>query len=131
MPHEVFTPDTAGMEVIIPQSKYLNVEIQPMKGEAQFETPVIVLVPSTSDKGAVFMDYLLRTTVAKGRSAPVPVRARMVEPSFSVTYNKTQGSTIERVVLVLNGLSKSRLGAMTLEKLYVAVSRVTDGAHIA
>lgn len=48
-----------------------------------------------------------------------------VELGFAVTYHKSQGKTLQRVVLVLDGRGTIKLGG-----LYVAISRVRSGAHL-
>ena len=59
------------------------------------------------------------------------MRQHKVEPGFAFTYNKLQGATLERLILVLNDHSKTKLGRMTLQKLFVALSRVRMGKHLA
>ena len=54
------------------------------------------------------------------------------EAAFALTYNKLQGATVERLILVLRNLSGvARLGNMTVQKLFVALSRVRQGKHLA
>lgn len=54
-----------------------------------------------------------------------------VEQGFVFTYNKLQGATLDRLILVLNDLTKCKLGDMSIHKLYVALSRVRNGRHLA
>jgi hypothetical protein len=69
---------------------------------------------------------------AKSKSKLIPtVRAHPVDVTFAITYNKVQGMTLDRLILVLHDLNASRLGKMSVQKLYVALSRVKLGKHIA
>ena len=46
-----------------------------------------------------------------------------LEAAFVFTYNKLQGATLARLILVLHDLSGlARLGNMTVQKLFVALS---------
>ena len=54
-----------------------------------------------------------------------------VEQGFCFTYNKLQGATIDRLIIVLYDLSNCKLGKLCLHKLYVALSRVRKGKHLA
>jgi len=49
---------------------------------------------------------------------------------FAVTYNKVQGETKSRVVLVLATPSGSKLGNLTVEKFFVGISRVRHADHL-
>ena len=64
-------------------------------------------------------------------SRPEEPAAHPVQQGFCFTYNKLQGATVARLILVLNDLSKCRLGNMSIHKLYVALSRVRFGKHLA
>ena len=54
-----------------------------------------------------------------------------VEQGFCFTYNNLQGATIDRLIIVLYDLSNCKLGKLCLHKLYVALSRVRKGRHLA
>ena len=54
-----------------------------------------------------------------------------VEQGFVFTYNKLQGATLDRLILVLDDLTKCKLGEMSIHKLYVALSRVRNRKHLA
>ena len=54
-----------------------------------------------------------------------------VEQGFVFTYKKLQGATLDRFILVLNDLTKCKLGDMSIHKLYVALSRVRNGRYLA
>lgn len=131
MPDEACGPEAAGVEIQIPQPKFLHIQLQPMKGENPYAESVIVPVPAVSDEGVAFSEYLSRTTVRNGRPGTVAVRNHTVDPGFALTYEKTQGATIKRIILCLSNLAKPELGHMTLEKFYVAILRVEKGAHVA
>lgn len=64
------------------------------------------------------------------KGAPSVLRHRF-SAAFAFTYNKAQGMTRERVVIVLHKTPGVRLGAMTIEKVFVGVSRVRERAHLA
>ena len=52
--------------------------------------------------------------------------------AFAFTYNKLQGATLTRLILVLHDLSgQARLENMSIQKVYVALSRVRQGTHLA
>ena len=62
---------------------------------------------------------------------PPSVRVHPVEAAFAFTHNKLQGATLSRLILSLADLNACKLGAMSLEKLYVALTRVRFGKHMA
>lgn len=68
--------------------------------------------------------------ILKGSLIP-SVLMHDVQQSFSFMYNKLQGATVDRLILVINYLSKCKLGKMCIHKLYVALSRVRKGKHLA
>ena len=59
------------------------------------------------------------------------VLSHPVAPAFSYTFEKTQGATMDRLVLSLADLEEVKLGQMDVRKLFVALSRVRRGAHLA
>ena len=61
----------------------------------------------------------------------VPARVFKVEPGFAFTYNKLQGATVDRLVLMLDDVSTMNMGTMTCNKLNVAFTRVTCSANMA
>lgn len=64
------------------------------------------------------------------KSAP-SVGVHMFSPGFAYTYNKLQGMTLDRVVMVCHRSRNVRLGVMTIEKFFVGASRVRRGEHLA
>ena len=54
-----------------------------------------------------------------------------IETAFTMAYNALQGSTVERVIVVLGDLGSTGLGGMSLPKVNVAMTRVKLMAHIA
>ena len=61
----------------------------------------------------------------------VQARVFKVEPGFAFTFNKLQGSTLERLVLMLDDVSSMNLGSLNCPKLNVAFTRVTRSANLA
>ena len=58
------------------------------------------------------------------------VRRHALSLAFTVTYNKVQGQTLSRVVLVLATPKGARLWHLTIEMYFVRISRVGDGDHL-
>jgi hypothetical protein len=58
-------------------------------------------------------------------------QAHPLDAGFAVTFEKLQGSTVKRLILVINKLSAFKLGSVTLNKIYVAISRVRNHKHMA
>ena len=56
---------------------------------------------------------------------------RVKRTALCFTYNKLQGATVERLILLLNDVEPCKLGKMCVEKLYVGLSRVEYGKHLA
>ena len=54
-----------------------------------------------------------------------------IQQGFVFTYNKLQGATIDRLILLLCNVTKYKLGDMSIHKLYVALSRVRNRKHLA
>ena len=66
-----------------------------------------------------------------GQQRGIPkVRRHAISPAFAVTYNKVQGQTLSRVVLLLATPKGARLGNLTIEMFFVGISRVRDGNHL-
>ena len=66
-----------------------------------------------------------------GQQRGIPkVRRHALSPAFAVTYNKVQGQTLPRVVLLLATPKGARLGNLTIEMFFVGISRVRDGDHL-
>ena len=61
----------------------------------------------------------------------IPFKQKEVEQGFFFAYNKLQGATLDRLILVLDDLTKCGLGEMSIHKLYVALSRVRNRNHLA
>jgi hypothetical protein len=91
----------------------------------------MVCIPVGLRQDATPIQQLSRSTahVLTGHLGNASVLMHPVDPMFAVTFNKLQGQTVSRLLLVLHDLSKPKLGAMTLNKLYVAISRVQSYNH--
>ena len=50
---------------------------------------------------------------------------------MAITYEKLQGATVDRVILLLTDNDGAKLGNITIEKLYVGLSHVRKGEHFA
>jgi hypothetical protein len=128
-----FTP---GEIVHVDQPDYINVEClvnphEPEKGT--FIHPVAKEV----NKKAMTAYYKhasnrVRHIFNASRNVTAPsTQAHPLEAGFALTFEKLQGSTVKRIVLVLNKLSPYKLGSITLNKIYVAISRVRNHKHMA
>ena len=51
--------------------------------------------------------------------------------AFALTFEKCQGCTVDRAVIVLEKKDSKLFGNMKLDKVYVALSRVRNGKHYA
>jgi hypothetical protein len=58
-------------------------------------------------------------------------RVFKVEPCFAYTFNKLQGATIKRIVVMLHALQTMKMGTLTCNKLNVAFTRVRKFSHFA
>ena len=131
MPAEALGPAAAGRIFTIPQPEHINVRLLPLKSDLADSPAIIIPVAAVADKHPMerFLKHAPKsTTDTVGKSAP-SVRHHPLEVGFSITYNKLQGATMDRLILVLNDLGPTKLGNMTVQKLYVALSRVRMGCH--
>jgi hypothetical protein len=125
------TGHAAGDIIDIPFPRHLNVLVRGRGGQEDFIVPITATTESKP-----FEAYLkhapaaTRKRLGSLKTAP-KVYTHRVEQALVFTYNKLQGATVARVVLVVNCLSMMRLGNMSHAKLYVALSRVREGAHLA
>lgn len=116
---------------MISQPDEYNVEVFNSSAGAAEPSSFIVPVKLYSDGGSAFDEYLHRMTDSRSRPQPVPTLHHGVEPAFALTFEKLQGATLSRLILVLLDVSSSRLGTMCPKKLFVALSRVCEGKHLA
>ena len=119
----------AGQIFDIPQPLYLIVQLT-NPDEPATETIPIKSVPSKEPFEAYLKHAPSRTKKAMEKSVP-SFRVHFIEPYFAVTYNKLQGATVKRIVLVLNDTNKAKLGKITINKAYVALTRVRMRSHLA
>ena len=133
MPAAARTAAGAGKVFTILQPEYVNVKLAPMKSEPADVRPIIIPISANKDKSPIeqFLKHAPRTAKECLGGRRPAVRAHPIEPGFSYTYNKLQGATMDRLILVLHDLTSVKLGAMTLQKVYVALSRVREGKHLA
>ena len=114
-----------GTVVDVPQPEYVVVKV--------VGTGLVVPLSAAASPEPMSM-YLKHAGPAVKASlgrTPPSVRVHPVEAAFAFTYNKLQGATLSRLILSLADLSACKLGAMSLEKLYVALTRVRLGKHMA
>jgi hypothetical protein len=133
MPEGALGPDAGGQVFTIPQPEYVNVRLLPLKSDPADAQPIIIPVVANADKGPLESFFKHAPATAKeamGNNVP-SVRCHPLDAGFSFTYNKLQGRTVDRLVLILHDLSAAKLGNMTIQKLYVALSRVRNGKHLA
>jgi hypothetical protein len=125
-----------GEIVKVDQPDFVNVEclLDPHNSKkGTFVHPVAQVV----DKNALtaFCKHAptsVRNVWMTGTKLRVPsTQTHALEAGFALTFEKLQGSTVKRLVLVLNKLSAYKLGAITLNKIYVAISRVRNHKHMA
>lgn len=114
----------------------INIEVDSIDDN---HTTEIIPVPLTTCQTA--MEHFLKNApegVAQsiaphwnGKSRGIPkVRRHAISPAFAVTYNKVQGQTLSRVVLLLATSKGSKLGNLTIEMFFVGISRVRDADHL-
>jgi hypothetical protein len=125
-----------GEIVKVDQPDYINVEclVNPHdNSKGTFIHPVAQEV----NKNAMTAFYKhappsVRSIWTTGKTISVPsTQTHALEAGFAVTFEKLQGSTVKRLVLVLNKISAYKLGTITLNKIYVAMSRVRNHTHMA
>ena len=127
-------PQAAGRVFTICQPDFINVRLLPLKSDADPSAAIIIPIAAKADKQPMerFLKHAPKSTKdAVCRASTPAVRNHAVEPAFSITYNKLQGATVDRLILVLHDLSSYKLGHMSVQKLYVALSRVRSGKHMA
>ena len=131
MTTDVWNSSSAGKIIKIDQPEILNVqllkndktlgEVIPFKRKAS-KKPMIAFIKHASPQ----------TRKIFNETSLIPsVLVHDVEQGFCFTYNKLQGATIDRLIIVLYDLSNCKLGKLCLHKLYVALSRVRKGKHLA
>ena len=129
IPTDALLDSAAGRVFTIPQPLYVNVLIQGANGTA----PEVIPLKCTASKKP-FQDYLKHAPkqVVNSFSTALPsFQVHELDPFFSVTYNKLQGATVDRLILVLHDLSQQQLGDMNVHKLNVALTRVRLGRNLA
>ena len=128
-------PGAAGRVFTIPQPDTLFVRVVPRPGEgAPFCFPSATFAskePFVKHRFADYQGMARATGAAAGAESWGSVRMHGVEQAFVFTYAKLQGSTQLRLVLLLGAREAAKLGRLGLEEVFVAVSRVRDGAHLA
>ena len=121
-----------GELVQVQQPYSVNVSI-PLKSANEFSTPNgdgthSMIVPIVHEAASFQVVKYNRKTRKRG------VRLRCythnVAPIFAMTFHKSQGQTLPRVVLHLHKHRGRVLKGLQFEALYVALSRVEFGSHI-
>lgn len=130
LPEEALRDDAAGKIFTIAQPKIVCVLLDSLS-EAASDVQVVVPVFHKSDGGKRMDEFHRRTTKRESRPGKFSALAHPIEPVFSETYNKVQGATKSRIILVLNNLASCKLGNMSVNKFFVAFSRVKEGKHAA
>ena len=148
MPASSLTAEGAGKIFTIPQPDYINVELPPLASEPEGTPPIIVPV-GTKISDQPFKMYLKHAPLKtqkrygyrevddnKGNKADRYTRSNsfLLHPvmnGMAITYEKLQGATVDRVILVLNDDNGTKLGKISIQKLYVGLSRVRHGKHLA
>ena len=130
MPTDVWHPSSAGKVFKIDQPEVINVQL--VSNDKSLGDIIPFRRKVSKEPMMAFLKHASPQTkqILKGPLVP-SVLIHYVDQAFSFTYNKLQRATVDRLILVLNDLSKSRLGKMCIHKLYVAISRVRNGKHIA
>lgn len=131
IPAAAFTPEGHGKEFLIPQPDFFNVLACDMPGEKPAKTPVIVPVPLAPDGGQGFIYYIKRIKKYNDSKAKLDSLTFAVYIGYAMTFEKIQGATLDRVILVISDLGKLIVGELKLQKLFVAFSRVRQLAHLA
>ena len=129
LPTEVWSSGSIGKVFEIDQVEMLNIQLISTKKELEDVIPfkrkatknplTAFLKHSSSDINKFFINNI------------PSVLDHEVEQGFVFTYNKLQGATLDRLILVLDDLTKYRLGEISIHKLYVALSRVHNRKHLA
>ena len=104
-----------------------------------FQGGVVVLPVETVTNAKPWRQYVkgapksVQHAMGHGTSGAKSLKLKYhpIETAFIMTYNALQGSTVERVIVVLGDLGSTGLGGMSLPKVNVAMTRVKLMAHIA
>ena len=142
LPAEAKQPSGAGKMFTIPQPKYINVRLSLTKKEQRENREPQTFPMTWKSKQDPMKDFIKRTKVAKkhfnvsgkdNAKGKIPsVYEHPVQPFFACTYNKLQGATVKRIILVLHDISSfMKFLKMNVHKLYVGLSRVRRGCHLA
>ena len=129
MQTDVWSSRSIGKMFEIDQPEILNVQLISKKKE--LENVIPFKRKATKNPMTAFLKHS-PSDVKKFFTNNTPsVLDHEVEQGFVFTYNKLQGATLDRLILVLDDLTKCRLGEMSIHKLYVALSRVRNRKHLA
>jgi hypothetical protein len=126
-------PWAAGRVFTIPQPEDLYVRVVPKTGGAD---PFVLPVRSRASRdvftGHKWADFkkILPDGAVVGKSWP-SVHAHGATQGFVFTFEKLQGVTVDRLIILLNDRHGASVPNVTLEKLWVALTRVREGKHVA
>lgn len=129
IPDDALGDTAAGSIIDIRQPYFVNVQLQEKSGKPGEVIPL--KLRSSQDSFIQYLKHAPKSTRVALATATPSFNTHSLQPNFALTYNKLQGATLDRLVLVLNDLDAVKLGTMTVHKLYVALSRVRRGLHYA
>ena len=124
-----------GEVVTIQRPDFVIISSKQMDGDGNVLFPMKLKVSSTPmaeflGRNKEEMSVTLLGEDYQDKSAP-SVSRHQFSPGFAYTYNKLQGMTLDRVVMVCHRSRNVRLGTMSIEKFFVGASRVRHGKHLA
>ena len=129
MPSSTWKKESIGKVVNIDQPEIVNVQLISNKKELGEIIPFRRI--STKEPMKAYLKHASSTTKNFFTNSVPSVLDHEVQQGCVFTYNKLQGATIDRLILVLCNITKYKLGDMSIHKLYVALSRVRNRKHLA
>ena len=127
LPDGGVNPAAAGHIFTIPQPERLVLNMVPNSGGGE---PYLLPVGATYS-ASPFDKFKVSMIGGDINDRWQPVKVHGAEQGFTVTYEKLQGLTAERLIALLNNARGAKLGTLTMQKLNVALSRVRDKSHLA
>lgn len=70
---------------------------------------------------------ILKIKLSTGTDSKIKMYPSMAQLAFVITLDKSQGQTIDRLLVNINPSKSRRVASLTFQKLYVAISRVRRG----
>ena len=123
---ESFESYSPGQLVEVTQPLYVNIEVEKIDNETSAKSTIVVPMPRVITRFELVKYNAKTRTKAKNLAC----YSHNVTLGFAVTYYKSQGQTLDRVILHLHKSPGRAMKRLDFEAMYVALSRVKQGKHI-